>query len=98
MCKGMNRSIFNVILGGFGTESGAATGGPGVGDRLVKSGSAEDAAFILKNAGSVIVVPGYGMAVARAQPPLPANARLLVNEGVRGAHAIHPAARPIPRP
>src|SRR5262249_20062595 len=69
-CKGMNRSIFNVILGGFGTEGGAPTAGPGVGDRLVKSGSAEDAAFILKNAGSVIIVPGYGMAVAQAQHAL----------------------------
>src|SRR4051794_17698900 len=66
MCKGMNRSIINVILGGFGTEGGTAPTGPGVGDRLVKSGSAEDAAFILKNAGSVIIVPGYGMAVAQA--------------------------------
>src|SRR4029077_6560419 len=63
MCKGMNRSIFNVILGGFGTEGGSAPSGPGVGDRMVKSGSAEDAAFILKNAASVIIVPGYGMAV-----------------------------------
>src|SRR6185437_13237143 len=65
MCKGMNRSIFNVILGGFGTEGGAAAaGGPG-GDKAVKAGSAEDAAFIMKNASSVIIVPGYGMAVAQ---------------------------------
>src|ERR1700751_2694251 len=60
MCRGMSRSIVNVIRGGFGPEGGAAPTGPGVGDRLVKSGSAEDAAFILKNAGSVIIVPGYG--------------------------------------
>src|ERR1700726_519365 len=64
MCKGMNRSIFNVILGGFGSEGGAAaTGGKGASDQPVKVGSAEDAAFILKNASSVIIVPGYGMAV-----------------------------------
>ncbi|MDE2513675.1 MAG: NAD(P)(+) transhydrogenase (Re/Si-specific) subunit beta, partial [Alphaproteobacteria bacterium] len=67
MCKGMNRSIFNVILGGFGTEGGAAAAGAGAGDKAVKSGSADDAAFILKNASSVIIVPGYGMAVAQAQ-------------------------------
>src|SRR5882672_935037 len=96
MCKGMNRSIFNVILGGFGTESGAATGGPGVGDRLVKSGSAEDAAFILKNAGSVIVVPGYGMAVAQAQHALREMADLLRKDGVRVRYAIHPVAGRMP--
>src|SRR6202007_2936472 len=67
MCKGMNRSIFNVILGGFGTESGAGAAGAGVADRSVKVGSAEDAAFVMKNASSVIIVPGYGMAVAQAQ-------------------------------
>src|SRR6202030_1666957 len=70
MCKGMNRSIFNVVLGGFGTEGGTVAAGAGVGDRLVRSGSAEDAAFIMKNASSVIVVPGYGMAVAEAQHAL----------------------------
>src|SRR5262245_28026352 len=70
MCKGMNRSIFNVILGGFGTDGGtAATAGKG-GDKPVKAGSAEDAAFIMKNAASVIIVPGYGMAVAQAQHAL----------------------------
>src|SRR5947209_14259498 len=69
MCKGMNRSIFNVILGGFGSE-GALPTGPGVGDRTVKAGSAEDASFIMKNASSVIIVPGYGMAVAQAQHAL----------------------------
>src|ERR1700726_2799091 len=67
MCKGMNRSIFNVILGGFGTEGGTAGPGAGHGDKAVKSGSAADAAFIMKNASSVVVVPGSGMAVAQAQ-------------------------------
>jgi NAD(P) transhydrogenase subunit beta len=61
MCRGMNRSIFNVVLGGFGTEGGASAPGAGAGDRLVRSGSAEDAAFIMKNASSVIVVPGWGL-------------------------------------
>jgi NAD(P) transhydrogenase subunit beta len=96
MCKGMNRSIFNVILGGFGTESGAAPTGPGVGDRMVKSGSAEDAAFILKNAGSVIIVPGYGMAVAQAQHALKAMADDLKKEGVKVEYAIHPVAGRMP--
>jgi NAD(P) transhydrogenase subunit beta len=96
MCRGMNRSIFNVILGGFGTESGAAASGPGVGDRLVKSGSAEDAAFILKNAGSVIIVPGYGMAVAQAQHALKAMADLLKKDGVKVRYAIHPVAGRMP--
>src|SRR5258708_37887103 len=77
MCKGMNRSIINVILGGFGTEGGAAPAAAGAGDRLVKSGSAEDAAFILKNASSVIIVPGYGMAVAQAQHALREMADML---------------------
>jgi len=96
MCKGMNRSIFNVILGGFGTESGAAPAGPGAGDRLVKSGSAEDAAFILKNAGSVIIVPGYGMAVAQAQHALREMADMLKKEGVQVRYAIHPVAGRMP--
>jgi H+-translocating NAD(P) transhydrogenase subunit beta len=97
MCKGMNRSIFNVILGGFGGEGvAAAAGGPGVGDRLVKSGSAEDAAFILKNAGSVIIVPGYGMAVAQAQHSLKAMADDLKKDGVRVEYAIHPVAGRMP--
>ena len=96
MCKGMNRSIFNVILGGFGTESGAAPSGPGVGDRMVKSGSAEDAAFILKNAGSVIIVPGYGMAVAQAQHALKAMSDLLTKDGVKVSYAIHPVAGRMP--
>src|SRR5262249_53768163 len=70
MCKGMNRSIFNVILGGFGTEGGMVAASAGAGDKTVKAGSADDAAFILKNASSVIIVPGYGMAVAQAQHAL----------------------------
>ena len=69
MCKGMNRSFFNVILGGFGaTEQSASTGNKE--QRPVKSGNAEDAAFLMKNASSVIIVPGYGMAVAQAQHAL----------------------------
>src|SRR6202030_3924244 len=96
MCKGMNRSIFNVILGGFGTEGGTVAAGAGTGDRLVKSGSAEDAAFILKNAGSVIIVPGYGMAVAQAQHALREMADLLKKEGVEVSYAIHPVAGRMP--
>ena len=69
MCKGMNRSFFSVILGGFGGETDLSAGGA-VETRPVKQGSAEDAAFIMKNAGSVIIVPGYGMAVAQAQHAL----------------------------
>jgi NAD(P) transhydrogenase subunit beta len=95
MCRGMNRSIFNVILGGFGGESAAPTGA-GVGDRLVKSGSAEDAAFIMKNAGSVIVVPGYGMAVAQAQHGLREMADMLKKDGVNVRYAIHPVAGRMP--
>jgi NAD(P) transhydrogenase subunit beta len=96
MCKGMNRSIFNVILGGFGTEGGAAPTGAGAGDRLVKSGSAEDAAFILKNASSVIIVPGYGMAVAQAQHALREMADMLKKDGVKVSYAIHPVAGRMP--
>src|SRR6185437_12504714 len=96
MCKGMNRSIFNVILGGFGTEGGAvAAGGPG-GDKAVKAGSAEDAAFIMKNASSVVVVPGYGMAVAQAQHALKEMADILMKEGVTVRYAIHPVAGRMP--
>jgi NAD(P) transhydrogenase subunit beta len=97
MCKGMNRSIFNVILGGFGGEGvAAAASGGGSGDKLVKSGSAEDAAFILKNAGSVIVVPGYGMAVAQAQHALREMADILIKDGVNVRYAIHPVAGRMP--
>jgi len=96
MCKGMNRSIFNVILGGFGTEAGAAPAGRGGRDLPVKAGSAEDAAFILENAGSVIIVPGYGMAVAQAQHALREMADLLKGEGVQVRYAIHPVAGRMP--
>ncbi len=96
MCKGMNRSIFNVLLGGFGTDT--ATAGPGgpVGDRTVKSGNAEDAAFIMKNASKLIVVPGYGMAVAQAQHALREMADTLKREGVTVKYAIHPVAGRMP--
>jgi NAD(P) transhydrogenase subunit beta len=96
MCKGMNRSIFNVILGGFGTDSGTAAAGAGAGDRPVKAGSADDAAFILKNASSVVIVPGYGMAVAQAQHALREMADLLKAEGVSVRYAIHPVAGRMP--
>jgi H+-translocating NAD(P) transhydrogenase subunit beta len=95
MCKGMNRSIINVLLGGFGTESGAA--GPAAqGDRTVKSGNADDAAFIMKNASKVIIVPGYGMAVAQAQHALREMADTLKKEGVEVKYAIHPVAGRMP--
>ncbi|MBP7253162.1 MAG: NAD(P)(+) transhydrogenase (Re/Si-specific) subunit beta [Alphaproteobacteria bacterium] len=96
MCKGMNRSIFNVILGGFGGDSAAAGPAGVVGDRSVKTGSAEDAAFILKNAASVIVVPGYGMAVAQAQHALREMADQLKKAGVQVRYAIHPVAGRMP--
>ncbi|MGE5506809.1 MAG: NAD(P)(+) transhydrogenase (Re/Si-specific) subunit beta [Actinomycetota bacterium] len=96
MCKGMNRSIINVILGGFGGETaGPAAGGPG-GDRGVKAGSADDAAFIMKNASKVIIVPGYGMAVAQAQHALREMADVLKEEGVDVRYAIHPVAGRMP--
>ena len=96
MCKGMNRSIVNVVLGGFGTEGGAVVASGRAGDRAVKSGSADDAAFILKNAKSVIVVPGYGMAVAQAQHALREMADLLKKDGVEVRYAIHPVAGRMP--
>ncbi len=95
MCKGMNRSIFNVILGGFGTEGGTVAAG-GQGEKPVKSGSADDAAFILKNASSVIIVPGYGMAVAQAQHALKEMADILKKEGVTVHYAIHPVEGRMP--
>ena len=94
MCKGMNRSFFNVILGGFGAEGGAAA--QDLGDKTVKPGSADDAAFIMKNAGSVMIVPGYGMAVAQAQHALREMADLLKKEGVAVRYAIHPVAGRMP--
>ena len=97
MCKGMNRSIFNVLLGGFGTgSSGAAAAGGGGEARPVKAGNADDAAFIMKNASKVIIVPGYGMAVAQAQHALREMADLLKAEGVTVKYAIHPVAGRMP--
>ncbi len=95
MCKGMNRSFFNVILGGFGGES-AGPDAAAIQDRNVRTGSADDAAFIMKNAGSVIIVPGYGMAVAQAQHALREMADLLKAEGVTVRYAIHPVAGRMP--
>jgi NAD(P) transhydrogenase subunit beta len=95
MCKGMNRSFFNVILGGFGGEDAGSAGAAGE-DRSVRSGSADDAAFIMQNAGSVIIVPGYGMAVAQAQHALREMADLLKREGVSVKYAIHPVAGRMP--
>jgi len=95
MCKGMNRSIFNVVLGGFGGEGHAAPT-EAAGDKPVKVGSGDDAAFILKNAASVIIVPGYGMAVAQAQHALREMGDLLKAEGVKVKYAIHPVAGRMP--
>ncbi len=97
MCKGMNRSIFNVILGGFGTDAAAGSAAGGVKEqRPVKQGSADDALFIMKNASSVIIVPGYGMAVAQAQHALREMADMLKKEGVSVRYAIHPVAGRMP--
>jgi H+-translocating NAD(P) transhydrogenase subunit beta len=95
MCKGMNRSFISVILGGFGGESGAPEN-VGEGDKTVRPGSAEDAAFIMKNADSVIIVPGYGMAVAQAQHVLREMADALKAEGIKVSYAIHPVAGRMP--
>ncbi|MFC3674135.1 NAD(P)(+) transhydrogenase (Re/Si-specific) subunit beta [Ferrovibrio xuzhouensis] len=95
MCKGMNRSLFNVILGGFGGDSGGAAAGDKV-DRPYKKGSADDAAFIMKNAGKVIIVPGYGMAVSQAQHALREMGDKLKEEGVEVKYAIHPVAGRMP--
>jgi NAD(P) transhydrogenase subunit beta len=97
MCKGMNRSFISVILGGFGGDSGAAAAGGGVVEtRPVKQGSADDAAFIMKNASKVIIVPGYGMAVAQAQHALREMADKLKEQGVEVKYAIHPVAGRMP--
>jgi NAD(P) transhydrogenase subunit beta len=94
MCKGMNRSFISVILGGFGGESAAAAD-DGI-ERTIKRGSADDAAFLMKNASKVIIVPGYGMAVAQAQHALRELADTLKDEGVEVAYAIHPVAGRMP--
>ncbi|MET0357675.1 MAG: NAD(P)(+) transhydrogenase (Re/Si-specific) subunit beta [Cellvibrio sp.] len=96
MCKGMNRSFFNVILGGFGASATDAADSKSAEDRPVKRGSAEDAAFIMKNAGSVIIVPGYGMAVAQAQHALREMSDTLKTAGVKVSYAIHPVAGRMP--
>ncbi|MEM6413939.1 MAG: NAD(P)(+) transhydrogenase (Re/Si-specific) subunit beta [Pseudomonadota bacterium] len=95
MCKGMNRSFISVILGGFGGDDAAASAG-GTEERPVKQGSAEDAAFVMKNAGKVLIVPGYGMAVAQAQHALKEMADTLKKEGVEVKYAIHPVAGRMP--
>ena len=94
MCKGMNRSFVSVILGGFGGETDTAAGA--VETRPVKQGSAEDAAYMMRNASKVIIVPGYGMAVAQAQHALREMADLLKKEGVEIKYAIHPVAGRMP--
>ncbi len=97
MCKGMNRSILNVLLGGWGTDaSSAGAADPVHGDRSVRAGNADDAAFIMKNASKVVIVPGYGMAVAQAQHSLREMADTLKKEGVEVKYAIHPVAGRMP--
>ncbi|MFM2057225.1 MAG: hypothetical protein RLY71_1610, partial [Pseudomonadota bacterium] len=95
MCKAMNRSFFNVILGGFGgdTATAAASDQP---QRSVKSGSADDAAFVLGNAETVVIVPGYGLAVARAQHAVKELAAKLTEKGITVKYAIHPVAGRMP--
>jgi len=95
MCKAMNRSFFNVILGGFGGEAATAVAGGAV-QRAVKSGSADDAAFVLGNAETVIIVPGYGLAVARAQHAVKELAQKLTDKGITVKYAIHPVAGRMP--
>jgi NAD(P) transhydrogenase subunit beta len=96
MCKGMNRSFISVILGGFGGETAAAGAAGAVEARPVKQGSPDDAAYIMKNAAKVIIVPGYGMAVAQAQHALREMADTLKKEGVEVKYAIHPVAGRMP--
>jgi NAD(P) transhydrogenase subunit beta len=95
MCRAMNRSFISVIAGGFGTDGGSAAGGEVI-DRPYKRGSAEDAAFLMKQADQVIIVPGYGMAVSQAQHALREMGDLLKKEGVRVKYAIHPVAGRMP--
>jgi len=94
MCKAMNRSFFSVILGGFGAAEGAAAADTG--QKTVRSGSADDAAFLLANAESVVIVPGYGLAVARAQHAVKELANKLIAKGVSVRYAIHPVAGRMP--
>ena len=94
MCRAMNRSFISVILGGFGAEEGAAAAGAS--DKTVRSGSPDDAAFIMSNADTVIIVPGYGLAVARAQHAVKEMAQKLIDHGVTVKYAIHPVAGRMP--
>ena len=96
MCKGMNRSFLNVILGGFGTDSTSSNTNEKTEQKPVKNGNAEDAAFLMKNASSVIIVPGYGMAVAQAQHALREMVDKLKKNDVKVSYAIHPVAGRMP--
>jgi len=96
MCKAMNRSFFNVILGGFGGDTSAAAAGGAQAQRNVKSGSSDDAVFLMQNAETVIIVPGYGLAVARAQHALKELVEKLGHHGVTVKYAIHPVAGRMP--
>jgi len=96
MCKGMNRSFLNVLLGGFGGSAETAAAQDGDDDRNAKTGAAEDAAYIMKSAGKVVIIPGYGMAVAQAQHALREMADILKKEGVDVKYAIHPVAGRMP--
>ncbi|AXO63575.1 NAD(P)(+) transhydrogenase (Re/Si-specific) subunit beta [Ectopseudomonas oleovorans] len=96
MCKAMNRSFFNVILGGFGADADAGAAAGSQEQRSVKSGSSDDAAFLLTNADTVVIVPGYGLAVARAQHALMELAEKLTHRGVTVKYAIHPVAGRMP--
>ncbi len=96
MCKAMNRSLFNVLLGGFGGDTATTGAATTIGDRPVKAGAAEDAAFLIGNARSVVIVPGYGLAVARAQHALKEMVDVLMEQGVDVKFAIHPVAGRMP--
>ena len=96
MCKAMNRSLLNVLFGGFGTAAGVSAGGDDGKEKNYKSGSAEDAAFMMANADSVVIVPGYGLAQARAQNAVKELATVLKEQGVTVRYAIHPVAGRMP--